>query len=74
MTDCRETWYWLLALVILIITIIVKTLDISGLVGSFALRFCLAIGFHIIIIIILTIMIIMTITIIVSIKTKIIKY
>ena len=59
---------------VIIITIIVKTLDISGLVGSFALRFCLAIGFHIIIIIISIIMIIMTITIIVSIKIKIIKY
>ena len=59
---------------VIIITIIVKTLDISGLVGSFALRFCLAIGFHIIIIIILTIMTIMTVTIIVSIKIKIIKY
>ena len=59
---------------VIIITIIVKTLDISGLVGSFALRFCLAIGFHIIIIIILTIMTIMTIAIIVSIKIKIIKY
>ena len=59
---------------VIIITIIVKTLDISGLIGSFALRFCLAIGFHIIIIIILTIMTIMTITIIVSIKIKIIKY
>ena len=62
-------------LVIVIIMIIIKTLDISGLVGSFALRFCLAIRFHIIIIIILIIMIIiMTITIIVSIKIKIIKY
>ena len=59
---------------VIIITIIVKTLDISGLVGSFALRFCLAIGFHIIIIIISIIMIIMAITIIVSIKIKIIKY
>ena len=59
---------------VIIITIIVKTLDISGLVGSFALRFCLAIGFHIIIIIILTIMTIMTVTIIVSIKIKITKY
>ena len=59
---------------VIIITIIVKTLDISGLVGSFALRFCLAIGFHVIIIIILTIMTIMTVTIIVSIKIKIIKY
>ena len=63
-------------LVIVIIMIIIKTLDISGLVGSFALRFCLAIRFHIIIIIILLIImiIIMTITIIVSIKIKIIKY
>ena len=61
-------------LVIVIIMIIIKTLDISGLVGSFALRFCLAIGFHIIIIIISIIMIIMTMTIIVSIKIKIIKY
>ena len=59
-----------MALVIIIITIIVKTLNISGLVGSCALRFCLAIGFHIIIIIILTIMIIMAITIIVSINIK----